>query len=1590
MFLLRMCISFFVLLFIIFLFLLFSFFFFFFFFFFPFFLHNVIVWSSTALLSVCVVVFSFSLNFFFAFSREDKMEYYRFGPEARNVQSLMKLIELYRTLAFEREQSLLIEVDLSFDALLSSNYVVWASLCEQVHVKCEFLVPGGRYYDGRSIIHQSRLQFPKVEMISGYLVLREPLCLFSQVLLWRLREGHLHPDLISGLNLQQSFSFDPIDVYVDSTMVLTCVDPEIFQLLKINSIACSDGYVLVGPSLLQFPEKVDLLKLYPELFVFDPRCCMLFMQEGMVRIPSDCTDLNFGNWLCLMSERGNVLDQVTTLVIQERSSPLKLPPACFLLKNLHSIKGPVEWSGWEDGMDPFFMRFLQGQERLEKVPFAALALIHFFLPGSNLRFDSDRKLKLELFPCSSWEHKHCSLDVIIHSLFSSGMMDKLESIRFLNEVDLQLVDLPALEWLICLESLQEFEWPGYPFVKDLLRCKFRLHAYAEVGSLEPLPPAWLRYLTPKLSFFKWMDHGIGKVEYILQGPSDAIQMEQLLSSPEYQIYFDWLEHLELRGQYDVMMPRTLFHLARPSCHVQKVVVRDCFMTTQLKPPFGRERVRQSRTFLRNALAEMWLPNVPMTFGFLDGECLTINAVEDEDSVIDFLDYYAPTMNCVKSVKLENRQWTMIYPPLFQFNRLEALLGTFSPDLLKSVGFPVTARWLSCRDFMEKHKEARWGVFMNHFKHLPEKADARSWSARAVLARCLDVQDIRVFDFLAEVSTWMKDVVSGSLFLDDIVGTWFRTVAAYMLGIKVTDVPVERLDEGLVSLFRKFDVPLSAEELSRWWIYFYAAFAPLVSESELLDEKIFDVVFDECMSMFKWLEEKEHEEKKRESTDPEYKKKKDDARKKWKPETGHLPPGTKLLGATVCKCWNNSKKVLLEAKEVKKESEKREREQQKRAEKKLRKKEAAAMAAEAAAAAAAAAEAAEAAALAAAADDNAAAAAAVPDVPVIAEVEEKSAEVKLSDCAGSCGRTNLGKEHFAAKMWRQKAGRKCKECVKGEEDKAAREREAAVEEAAQKEAAEAAARAEKQRKKKEEQQERARKQWQEQQDKEKEEMARVQAILEKKKQEEEEKKRLEERMRAMEEAKKRLQEEERERSRLAHEAEQAALEQEKKLREEVFRRRKEMEGAPSGPTPPAVVGVASSVIPALSVSANKSVLIPGSPAAAVGVSSSSGVASPSVLSDDMDQSIARSTARLREMLAELKLEQYVDTLHQLGCVTVKQFSVLSEEQFEKIGVKKFHLKKLLELQKSIKALKFDDERERFCEQDSMTSDMERLVEDVGAAAAQHVRPTMEDEHLVARLSAGIGFFGVFDGHGGRQVATFCKQNLHELLRDILASQQPRKQRPLQSGATANVNVSQQIEDTLKRAFLECDEKIALGVEGSLGCGATAGVVLVRKEGGRRLVHVANCGDVRATLCRGPTAVRLSVDHKADTVEERARVEAAGGQVIGRRVQGVLAVARALGDHALKRFVTGEPYVATVELQAEDTHLVLACDGLWDVMSDQDVCDIIRDMPEETSCLNVAKHLISKAITLRTSDNITVVVTKLISQNNNKNNKNSNND
>ncbi|KAL8596648.1 hypothetical protein ACOMHN_032590 [Nucella lapillus] len=131
------------------------------------------------------------------------------------------------------------------------------------------------------------------------------------------------------------------------------------------------------------------------------------------------------------------------------------------------------------------------------------------------------------------------------------------------------------------------------------------------------------------------------------------------------------------------------------------------------------------------------------------------------------------------------------------------------------------------------------------------------------------------------------------------------------------------------------------------------------------------------------------------------------------------------------------------------------------------------------------------------------------------------------------------------------------------------------------------------------------------------------------------------------------------------------------------------------------------------------------------------------------------------------------------------------------------------------------------------------------------------------------------------------------------------------------------------------------------GCTACVVLLR---GQQLV-VANSGDSRCVLCRGVTALDLSVDHKPEDEKERQRIEKAGGRVTADgRVNGGLNLSRAIGDHFYKRkeglspekqMITALPDIQTVAVDMADQFFVVACDGIWNSMSSQDCVDFIAE-------------------------------------------------
>jgi serine/threonine protein phosphatase PrpC len=210
--------------------------------------------------------------------------------------------------------------------------------------------------------------------------------------------------------------------------------------------------------------------------------------------------------------------------------------------------------------------------------------------------------------------------------------------------------------------------------------------------------------------------------------------------------------------------------------------------------------------------------------------------------------------------------------------------------------------------------------------------------------------------------------------------------------------------------------------------------------------------------------------------------------------------------------------------------------------------------------------------------------------------------------------------------------------------------------------------------------------------------------------------------------------------------------------------------------------------------------------------------------------------------------------------------------------------------------------------------------------------MEDAHVV-HLDGRSAYFGVFDGHGGSEVAKFSAANILKILWQTPgfgAGDFPAALRQTFLGIDeAMLTPAGKAE--LKSYLDEADSDL----ENMAGCTANFAMIL---DG---ILHVANSGDTRCVLARGGSAVEMSYDHKPEQETERDRIYSAGGFVTAEgRVNGNLNLSRSLGDFEYKgnpdlpperQIITANPDVKSVQLTPQDEFLILACDGVWDILS-----------------------------------------------------------
>ncbi|KAF8104058.1 hypothetical protein N665_0181s0078 [Sinapis alba] len=199
-----------------------------------------------------------------------------------------------------------------------------------------------------------------------------------------------------------------------------------------------------------------------------------------------------------------------------------------------------------------------------------------------------------------------------------------------------------------------------------------------------------------------------------------------------------------------------------------------------------------------------------------------------------------------------------------------------------------------------------------------------------------------------------------------------------------------------------------------------------------------------------------------------------------------------------------------------------------------------------------------------------------------------------------------------------------------------------------------------------------------------------------------------------------------------------------------------------------------------------------------------------------------------------------------------------------------------------------------------------------------------------------YFGVYDGHGCSHVASRCKERLHELVQEEAMSDKNEEwKKMMERSFTRMDKEAVRWEETVMSANCKCE----LQTPNCDAVGSTAVVSVITPE----KIIVANCGDSRAVLCRNGKPVPLSTDHKPDRPDELDRIQEAGGRVIywdGPRVLGVLATSRAIGDNYLKPYVSSEPEVTVTDRTEEDEFMILASDGLWDVVTNEAACAMVQ--------------------------------------------------
>eukprot|EP00340_Litonotus_pictus_P008037 CAMPEP_0170532030 /NCGR_PEP_ID=MMETSP0209-20121228/67894_1 /TAXON_ID=665100 ORGANISM="Litonotus pictus, Strain P1" /NCGR_SAMPLE_ID=MMETSP0209 /ASSEMBLY_ACC=CAM_ASM_000301 /LENGTH=269 /DNA_ID=CAMNT_0010827575 /DNA_START=363 /DNA_END=1169 /DNA_ORIENTATION=+ len=240
--------------------------------------------------------------------------------------------------------------------------------------------------------------------------------------------------------------------------------------------------------------------------------------------------------------------------------------------------------------------------------------------------------------------------------------------------------------------------------------------------------------------------------------------------------------------------------------------------------------------------------------------------------------------------------------------------------------------------------------------------------------------------------------------------------------------------------------------------------------------------------------------------------------------------------------------------------------------------------------------------------------------------------------------------------------------------------------------------------------------------------------------------------------------------------------------------------------------------------------------------------------------------------------------------------------------------------------------------------------------QNNRESMEDFHLIGENFNGKesqALFGLFDGHGGIEVARKLKDEVNERFCKLLNGQ--------------HITDSAWVEQCLKNLFRKLDEEIikqytvATEFESTnfKSLGSTCTLLYLCKENKETVLYSANIGDTRGIIAskNGPT--RITYEHKPSDDFENKRIKNSGGVIFSGRIFGQFGLTRAFGNIPLKKWVIAEPFLKRSVISDHDRFAIIASDGIWDVISDEECFEIsLKHINPKVLCEELVNTAISR--------------------------------